>query len=132
MSPFAPTGSQCRDKPGAITRPRPAIWGAQMDSRHYDRHTVTFEEEMRRDRWRRNRRELGRMFRTFFVLSLVAAAAALGASFTEGAGNVALILVAALLAALAAWVGLWLLFVGLIVGYDRVNRADGTEEASSG
>lgn len=132
MSPFAPTGLQCRDKSGAITRPRPSIWGAQMDSRHCDRHTVTFEEEMRRDRWRRGRRELGRMFRTFFVLSLMAAAAALGASFTEGTGNVGFILVAALLSAVAAWVGLWLLFVGLIVGYDRANRADGTEETSSG
>jgi hypothetical protein len=83
------------------------------------RHEVTAKPDARRERWRRNRRELRRDFTTTFVVSLMVAAAAFGASLTAGPGNVALILVAAVLAAIAAWFGLWLLFLGLLAVQDR-------------
>ena len=66
-----------------------------------------------------NRREVYRLSIAFVVLSGLAASAALGASLTGGVENVVLIIVAALLAALAAWQGLWTLPIAALVIWNQ-------------
>jgi uncharacterized membrane protein YdbT with pleckstrin-like domain len=61
-----------------------------------------------------------RSFRlAFATYAALAVAAAAGAYFTNGIAHILLTIVAVLLAAIAAWVGLWTLGMGLLANFTR-------------